>query len=245
MNDKNNYLYTESAETLQISYTEYEDLVEKAKESQRCRAIKEQVLADLAGVLGNCSVARPKEVPLQKPKPAKTIVKPAVKEPEPKVEMKVDETVEEAPAAPAATMAKQPKVDVPPIKKDIAEHFNRVDGSSRLFNVFKQYYTCINESCGGTVRVTIKDGICSFWNYDQWEEFAFVDIFDERLRIGVAPCYTEQLKSLDLCEVPRLLASRRSLVCVQVDNLNQTMLDILITAFSEVGMNVDKAGAVK
>ncbi len=245
MNDKGNHLYTDNTETLQISYKEYVALVEKSKEGQRCRAIKEQVLADLAGVLGDRPEVRPKEVPPQKPEPAKTTPEPTAKEPEPEVGKKVDETDGKAPAAPAATKEKPPKVDVPPIKRDIAEHFNKVDGSGRLLNVFKQYYTCVNEVCGGTVRVTIKDGICSFWNYDEWEEFAYVDVFDGCLRIAVDPRYTEQLESLDLCEVSRLLASRHSLVCVQVDDLNQTMLDILVAAFNEVGVIADKVGVAK
>lgn len=239
MKDKNSYLYTENAESLQIPYKEYVALVEKFKEGRRYRAIKEQVLADLAGVLGDRPQARPKEASLQKPEPAKTITKSSVKEPKPEVKKKVEKAL----ATPAVTKEKLSKVDVPPIKKDIAAHFNKVDGSGRLFNVFKQYYTCINEACGGTVRVTLKDGICSFWNYDEWEEFAYVDVFDGCLRIGVAPRYTEQLESLDLCEVPRLLASRHSLVCVQVDDLNQPMLDTLVAAFSAVG--VDNVGAAK
>ncbi len=139
-------------------------------------------------------------------------------------------------AAPVQKNAKQTQGEVPPIKKDVAEHFNKVDSSGRLFNIFKQYYTCMNDSCDGPVRVTIKDGICSIWNYDEWEEFAFVDVFDGRLRIGVQARYLTWLEALHLCEVPRLLTSRYNLICVQVDDLNQTVLDTLIMAFSELGV---------
>ena len=63
-----------------------------------------------------------------------------------------------------------------------------------------------------------------------------MDIIDGSLRIGVNARYTKQLESLALCEVPRLLASRHSLVCVQADDLNQTLLSTLVTAFNEVGV---------
>ena len=128
--------------------------------------------------------------------------------------------------------------EVPPIKNEIAEHFNKFDDSGRLFSVFKQYYTCLNEECGGTVRVTMKDGFCSLWNYDEWEEFAFVDVFEGLLRISIDPRYTDALKSLCLCEAPRLISSRRNVICVQVDDLNNTALNVLTKAFSEVGMQV-------
>lgn len=244
MKEKNNYLYTDNAEQLQIPYEEYVELIEKAVEGQRCREIKDQVLARLAGVLGIPQSAHQKEsqataleekIPVAKevaaPSPEKISAEPSVPATVPPVETKKKEQA----ATPELNPSKQPVVDAPPIKKDIAEHFNKVDESGRLFNIFKQYYTCMNDACGGTVRVTIKDGICSIWNYDEWEEFAFVDVCDGRLRIGVNPRYTDQLKSLDLCEVPRLLASRHSLICVQVDDLNPRVLDTLVTAFNEVG----------
>ena len=84
--------------------------------------------------------------------------------------------------------------------------------------------------------MTMKDGFCSLWNYDEWEEFAFVDIFEGLLRIAIDPRYTDALKSLNLCEAPRLISSRRNVICVQVDDLNNTALDVLARAFSEVGM---------
>ena len=86
------------------------------------------------------------------------------------------------------------------------------------------------------VRVTMKDGFCSLWNYDEWEEFAYVDIFEGQLRIAVDPRYTDALSSLNLCEVPRLLSSRHNLICVQVDDLNNTVLQVLVKAFEEVGL---------
>lgn len=129
--------------------------------------------------------------------------------------------------------------ELPPIKNEITEHFNKYDETGRLFSVFKQYYTCLNEVCGGTVRVTMKDGFCSLWNYDEWEEFAFVDIFEGLLRIAIDPRYTDALKSLNLCEAPRLISSRRNVICVQVDDLNNTALDVLAKAFSEVGMRAN------
>ena len=128
--------------------------------------------------------------------------------------------------------------EVPPIKQEIAEHFNKCDESGRIFNIFKQYYTCLNESCGGTVRVTMKDGFCSLWNYDEWEEFAWVDIYEDLLRIAIDPRYTDALKSLSLCEAPRLISTRRNVICVQVGDLNNTVLEVLAKAFSEVGMQV-------
>ncbi len=242
MTGQNNHLYTDNTKTLQISFKEYTELVEKAKEGQHCMAIKEQVLNDLAGVFGeslaSCSKEslspEPEIEKMSSPPPAteKVSVEYSANDPEPKAEQEENP----APVVTVQKKTKSPEGEAPPIKKDIAEHFNKVDGSGRLFNIFKQYYTCMNDSCTGPVRVTIKDGICSIWNYDEWEEFAFVDILDGSLRIGVNARYTEQLESLALCEVSRLLASRHSLVCVQADDLNQTVLNTLVTAFSEVGV---------
>ena len=244
MTEKTNHLYTDNTKTLQIPYKEYVDLTERAKEGQRCMEIKEKVLADLSSILGE---SRPNNInepspltsevekssqpqPPSKPSAEKEIVEELTNEPETQVVQ--DATPE--PTAPVQRDSKQTQGEAPPIKKDVAEYFNKVDGSGRLFNIFKQYYTCMNDSCDGPVRVTIKDGICSIWNYDEWEEFAFVDIFEGRLRIGVQSRYLTWLESLDLCEVPRLLTSRYNLICVQVDDLNQTVLDTLVTAFGEL-----------
>lgn len=244
MTEKNNHLYTDNTERLQIPYTEYVELIEKAEEGQRCLKIKEQVIANLTNALGDSQsrqknvsepIAPKQETPPEKndadSQPGKAADEPAEPTPAPAAE---DEK-KENPAAQESNAPKQAVLDAPPLKKDIAAHFNNADGSGRLLNIFKQYYTCMNESCGGTVRVTIKDGISSIWNYDAWEEIAFVDIHEGRLRIGVNARYTEALKSLDLCEVPRLLARQHKLVCVQVDDLNQAILDVLVTAFDEVG----------
>jgi hypothetical protein len=241
MKDQKNYLYTENTEALQIPYKEYTALVEKAAEGQRCREVKDRVLAALVASLGESRLAATKDEQPALPQTEEPVAKEAiaplpekVSVPKPDPEAGTEKKAE--PSAPVAKKTKQPVGDAPPIKKDIVGHFNQADGSGRLLNIFKQYYTCMNESCGGTVRVTVKDGICSIWNYDEWEEFAFMDVFDGRLRIGVNPRFTDRLKSLDLCEVPRLLASRHSLVCVQVDGLNQIVLDVLITSFNEVGI---------
>ena len=47
-------------------------------------------------------------------------------------------------------------------------------------------------------------------------------------------CYVVATR-VSFCDVPRLLSSRMDLVCVQVDGLNNTMLDVLTVAFKEVG----------
>jgi len=249
MKDKKNYLYTENAQALQMPYADYETLVKQASEGVRLRELRKKVIADLSAVGGGKAPLLKEQAPAKAVKPVVSAQpKPVAKPPEPKpepIQESVPVAAKPTPAAPKEKPTPAPAVkraapasasvgNVPPIKKDIAAHFNKVDASGRLFNVFKQYYTCLNDACGGTVRVTIKDGICSIWNYDEWEEFAYVDIFDSRLRIGVNPHYTEQLKSLDLCEVPRLLARRHNLICVQADDLNQIILDVLITAFNEV-----------
>ena len=172
--------------------------------------------------------AKAEAAPEPKPEP-----KP---EPEVKAEPKPEPVKKEEPkpkAAPKKPIASAK--NVPAIKKDISDHFKKVDSSGKLFNVFKQYYSDLNNSCGGTVRVTIKDGICSVWNYDEWEEFAFVDVFEGGLRIAVNPHYADRLKSLESCEVPRLLARRHNLVCVKTKEMDSTILDVLITAFNEIG----------
>lgn len=241
MTEEKTHLYTDDTATLQISYKEYVELVEKAKEGRRCVEIKKQVLADLTGLFGESLPVRSKASPSPEPElEVEPIAPPASKKvsveyPAAKPEPKVEKEEKPQPVIAEQTKTKSSKGAVPPIKKDIAEHFNKVDASGRMFNIFKQYYICMNDSCDGPVRVTIKDGICSIWNYDEWAEFAFVDVFDGRIRIGIDSCYTAKLESLDLCEIPRLLASRHNLVCVQVDDLSQIVLDTLVTAFQEVG----------
>ena len=125
---------------------------------------------------------------------------------------------------------------IPEVKQNIADRFNLVDASGRLFSVFKQYYICLNEACGGTVRVSIKDGVCSLWNYDEWEEFAYVDVFDGGLRFCMDERYGDELVRLSGCEVPRLLSRFRRLSAVNIGDLNETLLTVLVQAFNEAGM---------
>ena len=245
MSTINKYLVAKKSGRLQIPYQDYVVLMGKVKEGERMRLVKEGVLVSLQNFLeGKCPTVDVSERIAE--------AGPGFK-PESAIAEKVTVEFEEelpVPVQPAVNVPVQPvkktpvskvrgnaeSIQVPPIKKDISDHFNSTDESGRLFNVFKQYYACLNDSCGGTVRVTMKDGFCSLWNYDEWEEFAFTDIFEGQLRIALDPRYTETLQSLDLCEVPRLLSSRRNLVCVQVDDLNNTMLDVLVKAFEEVGL---------
>ena len=236
MKELNTRLYTKDSKNLQMPYKEYLALLERAKENQQLLQIRANVVADLQRFL--TGIPDQSQAPEQMSEVApqectKVFIEFSADVPEPMIEIKKEDP-------PAPVIEKTPDritgfvADVPSIKKDIAEHFNKMDASGRLFNVFKQYYTCMNDACGGTVRVTIKDGICSLWNYDEWEVFAFIDVFDSHLRIAIDPRYTDELKSLNLCEVPRLLASRRNLICVQLDDLNNTALEVLAKAFAEV-----------
>ena len=246
MKNELNYLYEKDAEMLQIPYAEYTQLMEKMEGAQRLQQVKASVLSDLQKFMGDTPVmaqntpsvdsVEPKLEPKNEPEE----VTPVVPVEAPKVEKVSIEFSSDTPEAPKA---EEPVVraeigDIPPIKKDIIVHFNKLDESGRLLNVFKQYYTCLNESCGGTVRVTMKDGFCSLWNYDEWEEFAFVDIFENLLRITIDPRYTESLKSLNLCEAPRLISSRRNVISVQLDDLNNIVLETLAQAFAEVGLKI-------
>jgi|GEM_PF-6097145 len=239
MSNINELLISKDNGKLQISYADYTKLMEKVEQGRELRKTRDRVVSLLSGFLGG--EASIKEVAAKietarmdnEPKPAPEKVEIEFASEKPKVE--AAEPQENA-AVKAKSRKQTESIDIPPIKADIADHFNKLDESGRLFSVFKQYYTFLNESCGGTVRVTMKDGFCSLWNYDEWEEFAFVDIFEGQLRIAVDPRYTDALHSLRICEVPRLLSSRRNLVCVQVDDLNNTMLDTLAQAFEEVGL---------
>ena len=245
MSDLKKCLISKDNGKLQIPYEDYAKLVAKAKQGREMRETRDRVLAMLSGFLGGESKAAEAIAKVEAAKAAAPVAPKAVEKVA--LEFGASEKNPVAAHAPTATPAGEPKqvskarkvsndIDVPPIKKDIVDHFNKLDDSGRLYSVFKQYYTCLNDACGGTVRVTMKDGFCSLWNYDEWEEFAFVDIFEGQLRIALDPRYTNALESLRLCEVPRLLSSRRNLVCVQVDDLNNTMLDVLVKAFEEVGL---------
>jgi hypothetical protein len=239
------YLISKDNGNLQIPYGEYIILMEKAEEAKRICMVKDEVLASLEFFIdGNSTVVAD----------AKTNNKGSAASVADAEETKQSAASAKVPTAPAAkpvaaeksatakARVKSSNVEVPPIKKEIAKRFNKLDGSGRLLNVFRQYYTCLNDACGSTVRVTMKDGFCSLWNYDEWEEFAFVDIFEGNLRFAVDPRFTDALSALRSCDVPRLLSSRRNLVCVQVGDLNTTMLNVLVKAFEEVGMSASKEG---
>ena len=242
-------LYEKGTKTLQITYAQYMMLKEKAEEARRIQLVKDAVLADLQAYLATGATASSAAPAASQPKSQKKPAPPVEKEvppaqveekpaPAPKKAAPVAEKPAPAPKKAAPVAEQKEKLQIPPIKKEISKHFNKFDESGRLFNVFKQYYTFLNETCGGMMRVTMKDGICSLWNYDEWEEFAFVDIFENHLRIAIDSVYTDEVKSLDLCEVPRLLASRRNLICIQVDDLNNLALDVLTKAFREAGKQV-------
>jgi hypothetical protein len=238
------YLISKDNGKLQLSYEDYTILMEKADEARRIRKVRDKVLVDLEAFLygRSAGVAEAKTdkkkenaashaVEVMENEEMKEVAEPLKTATTPEAKS----VAEEKPAG-ARARVKSTKLEVPPIKKEIAEHFNKLDESGRLLNVFRQYYTCLNDTCGSTVRVTMKDGFCSLWNYDEWEEFAFVDIFEGNLRFAVDPRYTDALSALSICEVPRLLSSRRKLVCVQLGDLNSTMLNILAKAFEEVGI---------
>lgn len=237
MNDTSHYLYTNGSECLQIPYAEYKSLIAELGEAQRLEIAKSTVLADLDKFLSGGSVAVPKQSSKPQVKLPEEVRTPQKKESESeKVSVEFSAEKPKPIKKQSSSKGREATAKLPPFKKEIADHFNKFDESGRLFNVFTQYYTCLNDVCGGTVRVTIKDGFCSLWNYDEWEEFAFVDIFEDLLRITIDPRYTDRLKSLSLCEAPRLISSRRNVICVKVGDLNQVVLDTLVKAFSEVGI---------
>jgi len=253
MDKATQYLISKDNGKLQIAYKDYLVLMEKAEEAKRIRMVKKTVLANLEAALNGVST-KVEEVeieekqdrvvaPVEETVAAKKTAEPAESiKTEPAESIKTEAAPAAKPAAaenPTESSARGPSsnVEVPPIKKEIEGHFNKLDESGRLLNVFRQYYTCLNDTCGRPVRVTMKDGFCSLWNYDEWEEFAFVDIFEGSLRFAVDPRYTDALSALSICEVPRLLSSRRNLVCVQVGDLNNTMLNVLAKAFEEVGIS--------
>jgi hypothetical protein len=258
MSNTNKCLISQDNGKLQIPYEEYKALMEKVQEGQRLQQIKTTVIANLKKFLGgenqvaaiaevveavkSVQAAAPKAAPVvPEPEPVaeKVSVEFDAQEPAAESSVPVEAVKKENKPAPKAGRKMDENANIPPIKKDISVHFNKLDESGRLFSVFKQYYTCLNDTCGGTVRVTMKDGFCSLWNYDEWEEFAFIDLFEGHLRVSVDPRYTSELESLSFCEVPRLLSSRRSLVSVQVDDLSNTMLDLLVKAFEEVGLTAN------
>ena len=241
MDKAGQYLISKDNGKLQITYEEYMVLMEKAEEANRVRKTMDGVLADLEHFLSGSSTVVPKEQIKEKEEriAVEAVEAEEVSDPAETLQAELPpEAPSDAAEKPAGAKArvKSANIEVPPIKKEIEKHFNKLDESGRILNVFRQYYTCLNDACGSTVRVTMKDGFCSLWNYDEWEEFAFVDIFEGNLRFAVDPRYTDALSALSICEVPRLLSSRRNLVCVQLGDLNSTMLNILVKAFEEVGI---------
>jgi hypothetical protein len=244
MDEAAQYLIATDNGNLQMPYGEYLALMEKVAESKRIRKVKDEVLANLETILDGTSKGTAEAKKNDKKSSAafdavqqvhaEEMMEPA----EPVMEVTPPEVqpVEKEKPVVAKARLQSSNVEVPSIKKEIENHFNKFDESGRLLNVFRQYYTCLNDTCGSTVRVTMKDGFCSLWNYDEWEEFAFVDIFEGNLRFSVDPRYTDALSALNICEVPRLLSSRRKLVCVQMDDLNTTLLNVLAKAFEEVGI---------
>jgi hypothetical protein len=236
MEDKVKYLYTQDSSVMQLSYTEYLSLQEKMKEATKIQELKEKILVRLQRMLNGNTAADPEALSEAECMPVRIESETETPNSDMSAADRPEATV--APVKKTAEGARADISNVPPIKSEISDHFNRYDESGRLFNIFKQYYTCLNEACGGTVRVTMKDGICSLWNYDEWEEFAYVDIHEEMLRIAFNPRCTNSKKSLNLCESSRLVANRRNVISVQVGDLNQTVLEILTQAFSEVSMQV-------
>ncbi len=238
MNIFNQYMVSKDTGTLQLPYGEYVELLERLEDAQRVLRVRKQVLEDLRNSLARLG-SENLELELPGPK-NKKLAAGAEKQAPVAAKAKSEPAAKSAVSASgsSAAAAARPKEtsEVPPIKKEIASHFNSQDASGRLFNVFKQYYTIINEMCGGTIRVTLKDGVCSLWNYDAWEEFGYVDIFEGELRFAIDLRFTDKLSSLNVCEVPRLLSSRKNLICVKVGDLNNTMLDVLALAFKSVGI---------
>jgi len=242
-------LYAKQNGMLQIPYDEYVALADKVAEGLNLRRIGAETAHRLEAFLqGSPATAEAAGSP-QAPPPARAAAP----------EVQGDGTDPAEPGPPVAPepanhpSAKTPKVskaravnqgaDIPPIKKEITAHFNRLDDSGRLLNVFQQYYACLNDACGGTVRVTMKDGICSLWNYDEWEEFCFVDLHEGRLRFALDPRYADGLEPFESVEAPRLLSSRRNVVCALADDLNKTMLDVLAKAFEEAGLVASQEGS--
>jgi len=227
MNNGHKYLFSKEKGCMQLPYSEYMVLMGKYQEGIELRRVRAEVLADLAHIIGK------KNVPSARPEKTAPPNKASELSPKPSA---ADSRARPAGAGRrAAQGGSEPAKAAPALKQDIQIHFNKLDASGRLLNVFQQYYTCLNASCGGTVRVTMKDGFCSIWNYDEWEEFAFMDIFKDQLRICLDPRYASSLKAVTACEVPVEFSRRRELFCVAVDHLNKTVLDVLTQAFHDVG----------
>jgi hypothetical protein len=238
--EKDSYIYTKDTKVLQISYAKYIELnraYEAALEMQkRAKAVLDGLQQFLKKGPDAASVDIEKALDLEAPVAAPN--EPAKKKTKPEPEAPAA-TAEPEPAPEPEKAKEKPKpkgnVKIAPIKKDIVQHFAKMDPDGELFNIFKDYYTFVNESCRGMMRVTMKDGICSLWNYDEWEEFAFIDIFDGKLRLAISPKYEEMLQPLESCEVPRLLARKRKLIGVLVEDFNELVVEVLQQAFNDAG----------
>ena len=250
MKNNGDYIYSKDTEVLQISYAQYTQLVRQDEEARNLKQVGILTFSKLRDLLASLERENKEEkqaTPAAKtkatPQPASPQEKheptpppPPAEESAPAHEEQPVPSPEEQPAPVEQKQKKAtPKAKIPPIKKEIALHFSKKDGSGRLFDVFKEYYASLNEVCGGMMRVTMKDGICSLWNYDEWEEFAFVDLFDNHLRVAISPKYANALKSFKQCDVPRLLARRRKLIGVLVDGMDEGLLGVLELAFNEAG----------
>lgn len=273
MTKTDNYLYSDTANILQIPYMEYATLVEEFKKSERSRAQCSQVVKNLAALLRSAKVtAEDVQAVIDKEKTAligmpagvafksptiKTTASSSVeakasptaeKKASPAAETKTDSPSEAKASSaqetkktetkPKSTPKKAGSTTAPPLKADIVRFFKAVDASGSLFELFEQHYLQLNESCGGTVCVSLKDGICNIMNYDAWTDFAFIDVLDGRLRISVSERYKNEVSSFDACEVPRLLARNHKLVGILVDAVDQVVLDVLVMAFDEVGASI-------
>ena len=238
MDTNANYLISKDDGKLQISYSEYMELMEKYQEAERIQKVRAEVLEHLDCYLNGAPTTR-EPVADSQPDDMQEAVAGADAQLSEKVSVEfAPENKDQSDDASAASSPRDPAdiPSIPPIKKEIEDLFNLQDPSGRLLNVFMQYYSCLNESCQGTVRVTLKDDICSLWNYDKWEEFAFIDVYEGQLRITVDPRYADDLGEYDLCEVARLLAARHKFIAVQVDDLKKPMLEVLTRAFEEIGL---------
>ena len=247
------HLFERDSERLQITYDEYVKILEQTQKVRKIKLIGTDVMLELQHVASalteNLNAMPPRiefDAPAQNeqskpppdepaepaqesaPEPTEEPSRKPAEEPPPRTE-----EPKRSPPPPAHSKAKgKKKGKVPPIKKNVAQHFNRMDPSGNLYPLFVRYYNRLNEMCPGTVTVTMKDGICSFWNYDEWEEFAFVDVVEGGLRIALDPRYAEALGSHPQYEAPRLLANRRKLVSIIVTGLDDIALSALTRAFS-------------
>ena len=241
MSNTSQFLVLKDQGKLQLPYAEYLQLMERKKEAERILQTRDQVMEALKSFLARNksvtgsvqNVATPATVRAEERVVTERAPEPVVAE-----KVRMEFSAEDSDGERTSGGRSIGRGAIPAVKKEIAEHFNLLDESGRVFNVFMQYYTCLNEACGGIVRVTMKDGVCSLWNYDAWEEFGFVDVMESGLRFSLDLRYENELSNLDYCDVPRLLSLRRKVTSVRVTDLNKTMLGVLTRAFHEVGLTM-------